>query len=122
MKQFADPSSTSSPSTFIIIPFVDSALQMQANKIEISIQDTNSHLSGIYASIATLAKSFGTPISEQCQLQFLSYPAFSNSSFNIATQSPNVSDDNNIFIDAESSLSQQPSKISTNLSFPKSHD
>ncbi len=60
-----DLSSTSSPSTSVIIPSVDSALQMQADKIETSIQDTNSRLSGIYASIATLAKSFDAPISKQ---------------------------------------------------------
>ena len=60
----ADLSSISFPSTSVIIPSVDSALQMQADKIEISIQDTNSCLSRIYASIATLAKSFGAPISE----------------------------------------------------------
>src|SRR6266498_4179658 len=117
----ADLSSTSSPSTSVIIPSVDSALQSQANKIKTSIQDTNSHLSGIYASIATLAKNFSVPISEQCQLQFLSHFA-PNSSSNTATQSSNVPDDNNMFVDAKSFLSQQPSKISTNLSFPKSHD
>jgi len=84
LEQFADPSSTSSPSTSITIPSVNSALQTQADKIETSIQDTNSCLSGIYTSIVTLAKSFDAPISEQRQLQFLSHPA-SNSSSNIAT-------------------------------------
>src|SRR6266542_149872 len=117
----ADLSATSSPSTSVITPSVDSALQIQADKIETSIQDTNSHLSGIYASIAILAKSFGTLISEQRQLQFPSHSAPTSSS-NTATQSFNVPDDDNMFVDAESSLSQQPSKISTNLSFPKSHD
>ncbi len=62
----ANLSSISFPSTSIIIPSVDSTLQTQADKIETSIQDTNSCLSEIYASIATLAKSFGAPISEQC--------------------------------------------------------
>ncbi len=121
MEVVADLSSTSSPSTSVIIPSVDSTLQTQADKIETSIQDTNSRLSGIYASIATLAKSFSAPISEQRQLQFPSHSA-PNSSSNTATQSSNVSDDDNMFVDTESSLSQQSSKISTNLSFPKSHD
>ena len=121
MELVADLSSTSSPSTSVIIPSVDSALQTQADKIETLIQDTNNRLSGIYTSIATLAKSFGAPIFEQRQLQFLSHLA-PNSSSNIATQSSNAPDDDTIFIDAESSFSQQPSKISTNLSFPKSHD
>ena len=121
MEVVADLSSTSSPSTPVIIPSVDSALQSQADKIETSIQDTNSHLSGIYASIATLAKSFGAPIAEQRQLQFPSHSS-STSSSNTATHSSNVPDDDNMFVDAESSLSQQPSKISTNLSFPKSHN
>ena len=117
----ADFSSISSPPTSVTIPTVDSALQSQADKIETSIQDTNSRLSGIYASIAILAKSFDAPISEQRQLQFPSHSSPASSS-NTATQSSNVLDDDNMFVDAESSLSQQPSKISTNLSFPKSHD
>ena len=121
LESVTDFSSTSSPSTSVIIPSVDSALQSQADKIETSIQDTNSRLSGIYASIATLAKSFGAPIAEQRQLQFPSHSSPTSSS-NIATQSSNVPDDNNMFVDTKSSLSQQPSKISTNLSFPKSHD
>ena len=65
LKLVTDLSSTSFPSISVIIPSVNSALQTQADKIETSIQDTNSRLSGIYASIATLAKSFGASISEQ---------------------------------------------------------
>ena len=64
MELVANLSSTSALSTSVIIPSVNSTLQMQADKIKTSIQDTNSYLSGIYASIATLAKSFGAPISE----------------------------------------------------------
>src|SRR6266542_2606468 len=109
LKLVTDLSSTSFPSISVIIPSVNSALQTQADKIETSIQDINSRLFGIYASIATLAKSFDAPISEQCQLQFLLHSA-SNSSFNFDTQSSNVPDDDNMFVDAESSLSQQPSK------------
>jgi len=121
LKLVANFSSTSSPFTSVITPSVDSALQSQADKIEILIQDTNSHLSNIYASITTLAKSFSVLISEQRQLQFPSHPA-SNSSSTITTQSSNAPDDDNMFVDAESSPSQQPSKISTNLFFSKSHD
>ncbi len=65
LEQIADhASSTSSPLLTIPIP-VNTDLQTQANKIESSIKDTNNHLSGIYASIATLAKSFDILLSEQ---------------------------------------------------------
>jgi len=57
---------SSSPSPLPTIPIsVNTKLQIQADKIESSIKDTNNRLSGIYASIATLAKSFSAPLSEQ---------------------------------------------------------
>jgi len=65
LEQIADHSS-SSPSPRLTIPtLVNTDLQTQADKIELSIKDTNNHLSEIYASITTLAKSFGAPLSEQ---------------------------------------------------------
>ena len=79
LEQIADHSS-SSPSSLLMIPTsVNTDLQTQADKIESSIEDTNNHLSEIYASITTLAKSFSTPLSEQQQLQFPSHLAFSSS-------------------------------------------
>ncbi len=65
LEQIADHSS-SSPSSLLMIPTsVNTDLQTQADKIESSIKDTNNRLSGIYVSIATLAKSFDAPLSEQ---------------------------------------------------------
>ena len=65
LEQIADHSS-SSPSSLLMIPTsVNTDLQTQADKIESSIKDTNNRLSEIYASIATLTKSFGAPLSEQ---------------------------------------------------------
>src|SRR6266542_2927963 len=112
-------SSTSSP-PHIISTSVNNDLKTQANKLKLSIEDTNNYLSGIYASIVTLAKSFGAPLSEQWQLQFPSHFTSSSSPSHITIQSKSTISEENI--DAESSFSHQPSKISTDLSFPKSHD
>src|SRR6266498_687640 len=105
LEQIADHSSSTSSSLSTISTSVNTDLQTQADKIESSIEDTNNRLSGIYASIATLAKSFGAPLSEQRQLQFPSHSASTFAS-NIATQSFNTPDDDTMFVDAESSLSQ----------------
>ena len=123
MKQTADNSlSTSSPS-YIIFTLVNNDLKTQADKLESSIEDTNNCLSGIYASIATLARSFSAPLSKQWQLQFSSHSASSSSQFHTTTKSKTtIPDENDMFVNAESSLSHQLSKISTDLSFPKSHD
>ncbi len=65
LEQIADHFS-SSPLPLPMIPTsVNTDLQTQADKIESSIKDTNNRLSEIYASIVTLAKSFGASLSEQ---------------------------------------------------------
>src|SRR6266498_2062228 len=62
LKQTADNSSFTSSSSYIIFTSVNNDLKTQANKLESSIEDTNNHLSGIYASIVTLVKSFSIPL------------------------------------------------------------
>jgi len=89
----------------------------------LSIEDTNNHLSEIYASIATLAKRFDALLSEQWQLQFPSHLTSSSSfSYTIFQSKNTILKEHDMFVDAESSFSHQYSKISTDLSFPKSHD
>jgi len=65
LEQTADNSSSTSSPPHIIFTPINNDLKTQADKLESSIEDTNNHLSGIYTSIATLAKSFGAPLSEQ---------------------------------------------------------
>ena len=65
LKQIANHSSSSTSPLLTIFTSVNTDLQTQADKIESSIKDTNNRLSEIYASIATLAKSFGVSLSEQ---------------------------------------------------------
>ena len=80
LEQIADHSSSTSSSLSTISTSVNTDLQTQADKIESSIEDTNNRLSGIYTSIAILAKSFDAFLSEQWQLQFSLYSTFSSSS------------------------------------------
>src|SRR6266542_2074468 len=70
----ADHSTTSPPPPPVTLATHTPKLQLQADKIESSIQDTNNRLSSIYASISMLAKNFGASSSEQRQLQFPSHP------------------------------------------------
>ena len=123
LEQIADHSSSTSSPLSTIFTSINTDLQTQADKIESSIEDTNNRLSEIYASIATLAKSFSAPLSKQWQLQFLSHSTSSSSSSHTFTQSKNtVPKENDMFVNVESSLSHQPFKISTDLSFSKSYD
>ncbi len=123
LEQIANNSSSISSPSHIISISVNNDLKTQADKLESSIEDTNNHLSGIYVSIATLAKSFGIPLSEQWQLQFPSHSTSSSFSFYTTNQlKPINPEENNMFINIESSLSYQLSKISTDLSFSKSYD
>ena len=116
----ADHSTTSPPPPPVTPATHTPELQLQTDKIESSIQDTNNRLSSIYASISMLAKNFSASLSEQRQLQFPSHPASSNTT-NLSSSSPNPpNDDVDMFVDAESSFSNKSPKISTNLSFPKS--
>src|SRR6266498_5301759 len=99
LEQIADHSSSTSSSLSTISTSVNTDLQTQADKIESSIEDTNNRLSGIYTSIATLAKSFGAPLSEQWQLQFPSHFTSSSSPSHITIQSKSTISEENI--DAE---------------------
>src|SRR6266542_1632506 len=120
LEQIADHPTTSPPPPPVTPATHTPELQLQADKIESSIQDTNNRLSSIYASISMLAKNFGASSSEQRQLQFPSYLASSDTT-NLSSSPPHPpNDDVDMFVDAKSSFSNKSPKISTNLSFPKS--
>jgi len=120
LEQMADHSTTSPPPPPVTPATHTPELQLQADKIESSIQDTNNRLSSIYASISMLAKNFGASLSEQRQLQFPSHPASSDTTNPSSSPPHPPNDDVDMFVDAESSFSNKSPKISTNLSFPKS--